>query len=85
MSDDFDFIQEDESEEETATSGNPKVSEAELSNIGALTPEIIAEARKLAQSKKGLEIDAFFKKYSLVNMNLDRLLHGKLKEDGSLI
>ena len=73
---DFDFINEEEDEHEIATSGNP---------VGELTAEVIAEARQLAESPKGLDINKFFMKYHLVGVNLDNLLHGKLNKDGCLL
>lgn len=92
---DFDFIEkEEESEEqlnEIATSGNleeevpEEEEEASEPVLGILTAEVIAEARRLAESKKGLKIDKFFKKYHLINVSIDRLLHGKLDKDGCLL
>lgn len=61
-----------------------KVSEPEQPVLGALTPEIIAEARKLAESPKGLDINPFFTKHH-ITCNIDRLLRGKLDEDGNLL
>ena len=61
-----------------------KEPEPEQPVLGALTPEIIAEARKLAESPKGLDINPFFTKHHLT-CNIDRLLHGKLDKDGNLI
>ena len=95
---DFDFIETEEEYEEnqlrelydlepkkneivieTATSGNPQASEA------GLTPEVIKEARRLAGSKKGLDINTFFIEHQLIGVKLDDLLHGKLDEDGNLL
>ena len=73
---DFDFMEVEEVEDEIATSGNP---------VGELTAEVIAEARQLAESGKGLDINKFFTLHHLVNVNLDRLLHGKLDKDGCLL
>ena len=52
-----------------------------LKNKGQETPEIIAEARKLAESRTGLDVEKFFKKHGLVNINLDRLLHHPLSKE----
>ena len=87
MTEEFDFIRD-----ETATSGSPNNAEGVVSDeetpelvLGALTPEVIAEARRLAESKKGLDINSFFTKHQLVNVSIDRLLHGKLDKDGCLL
>lgn len=48
-----------------------------------LLPAVIAEARKLAASKKGLDIDAFFKKHN-ISYNIDTILHAPLDEDGNI-
>ena len=50
----------------TATSGNPNV----------ITAKMVAEARKLAESSKGLDIAAFQKKHHIYVMNVDELLKG---------
>ena len=49
-----------------ATSGSPNV----------ITAKIIAEARKLAESSKGLDIAAFQRKHHIYVMNVDELLKG---------
>lgn len=70
---DFDFISDDQAEDETATSGSPKPV------FGTLTPEIIKEAR----AANGLDIDKFYKKYGL-SVNVEKLLLGPLDENGNL-
>lgn len=65
--------------EKTATSGSPKVKEKKTATSGGLnviTAKIKAEARKLAESSKGLDIAAFQKKYHIYVMNVDELLKG---------
>lgn len=52
--------------EEIATSGSPN----------AITPEIRAAAKKLAESSTGLDIAAFQRKYHIYVMNVDELLKG---------
>lgn len=73
---DFDFIEDGKNE--IATSGSPEIQDTRIS------PEVIQEARKLAGSKKGLEIEPFFTKHN-ITYNIDRLLHGKLDKDGYLL
>lgn len=70
-------IVEVDEEKEVATSGSPE-------EVPGLRPEIIAEARKLAGSKKGLDIAAFFKKYNF-SYNIETLLHAPLDEDGNIL
>lgn len=63
----MDFLKDkykEEKEVETATSGHPNV----------ITPEICAEARKLAESPKGLDIAKFQRKHNIHIMNVDELL-----------
>lgn len=69
----FNFMQESKDdknestiEKEIATSGSPLV--------GSITPEIKAEAKRLAGSPKGLDIDAFQRKYKIHIMNVDEVL-----------
>ena len=57
---------EDKMTKKIATSGSPNV----------ITAEIRAEARKLAESSKGLDIAAFQKKHHIYVMNVDELLKG---------
>ena len=53
-------------EKKTATSGSPNV----------ITAEIRTEAKKLAESSKGLDIAAFQRKYHIYVMNVAELLEG---------
>ena len=73
---DFDFMKDDKAakkvpkkiiknKKQIATSGSP-----------VITKEIKAEARKLAESSKGLDIAAFQRKHRIHVMNVDQLLHG---------
>lgn len=87
----FDFMSATEPEVETATSGNPKKKAIKLpkkkiekvdENV-KLLPTIIAEARRLAGSRKGLDIDAFFKKYN-ISYNIETLLNAPLDKDGNI-
>jgi ABC-type microcin C transport system permease subunit YejB len=71
-------------EEETATSGNPDSEEEQQPKTQGLTPDIIAEARRLANSPTGLDYGAFYSKYG-IDCPLDYLLYGKLDKDGRLI
>lgn len=48
-----------------------------------LLPAIIAEARKLAGSKKGLDTDAFFKKHQ-ISYDIETILHAPLDKDGNI-
>ena len=61
-----------------------KVLKKRIATSGSLTPAIIKEARKLAESKKGLKIDDFMQKHKLINIDLEQMLHAPLKKDGSL-
>ena len=51
-----------------ATSGNPG------HGASVITPEIKAEARKRAESPKGLHIPSFQKEFNITVMNVDELL-----------
>jgi len=68
MSKDFNFVMgnKEQKEKEIATSGSPNI----------ITAKIQTEARKLAESSKGLDIAAFQKKYHIYVMNVDELLKG---------
>jgi len=48
-----------------------------------VSPEVIAEARKLASSG-GLDIASFCAKYG-ITIDIETLLHGKLDKDGFLL
>jgi len=67
----FSFKNKDLGEKETATSGS-------------LTAEIIAEARQLAESRKGLDIEKFITKHRLRTFDIEQILHAPLKEDGTI-
>ena len=43
------------------------------------------EARELAESKKGLDIDKFMQKHKLINIDIEQMLHAPLKKDGSFV
>ena len=55
----------------------------QIATSGSLNPGIIKEARELAESPKGLNIDEFMQKHRLINVNLEQMLHAPLKKDGS--
>ena len=55
----------------------------QIATSGSLTSEIIKEARELAESKKGLDIDKFMQKHRLINIDIEQMLHAPLKKDGS--
>jgi len=57
----------------------------QIATSGSLTPKIIKEARELAESKKGLDIDKFMQKHRLINIDIEQMLHAPLKKDGSLV
>jgi len=66
---DFDFMAEDNKIEET------KETESQTATGGSLSrEEIKAEAKKLAGSSKGLDIEAFQRKYKIHIMHIDELL-----------
>lgn len=64
---DFNFMEES-TDDETATSGN----------LGAVTNDIIREAKRLAVSPEGLDIAAFQRKYKIHVMNIDDILTAEL-------
>jgi len=55
----------------------------QIATSGGLNPGIIKEARELAESPKGLNIEKFMQKHKLVNIDLEQMLHAPLKKDGS--
>ncbi len=55
----------------------------EIATSGSPTPKIIAEVRKLAETKTGLDIDKFFTKHRLVGVDIEQLLTAPLKKDGT--
>ena len=81
--DDFDF----DKAKDTSTKSSKKVTkkdlEKQIADQGKVTAKIIAEARKLAESKKGLDIDTFFTKHKLVGVDVEQLLSAPLKKDGT--
>ena len=76
MSDDFNFMTDSKEKKKIATSGNPKKKTATSGSPNVITAEIKAEARKLAESSKGLDIAAFQKKHHIYVMNVAELLEG---------
>lgn len=70
MSGVFDFISDKDSGE-IATGGNPKKVDP-----GTITDEMRDEAKKLASSPKGLNIEAFQRKHKIHVLNVDELLKG---------
>lgn len=97
--DDFDFTGANEKEiatggnpEEEELSLEEQLAEAKIDNAilqeklenrGRVTPSIIKEARELAGSPKGLDIEKFFDKHKLVNVDIEQLLQAPLNEDGN--
>ncbi len=57
----------------------------QIATSGSLTPEIIKEARELAESSKGLVIEKFMQKHRLINIDIEQMLHAPLKKDGSFV
>ena len=55
----------------------------QIATSGSLNPKIIKEARELAESKAGLDIDKFMQKNRLINIDIEQMLHAPLKKDGS--
>lgn len=55
----------------------------QIATSGSLTPKIIKEARELAESKKGLDIESFMRKHKLISVDVEQLLNAPLKKDGS--
>lgn len=53
-----------------------------LENRGRVTPSIIKEARELAGSPAGLDIEKFFDKHKLLNVDIEQLLQAPLNKDG---
>ena len=54
-----------------------------LENRGKVTPSIIREARELAATPTGMDIEKFFEKYRLVNVDIEQLLQAPLDKDGN--
>ena len=88
---DFNFAEAEETSEEVQSIEeafdelkiDKEILEEKLSSQGKVTAKIIAEARELAATKTGLDIDWFMKKHQLINIDLEQLLHAPLKEDGT--
>ncbi len=59
-----------------------EITEEQRASKGFPTAKVIAEARKLAESKVGLDVEKFFTKHGLVNCNIEQLLHAPLHEKG---
>ena len=57
--------------------------EKQIATSGSLTSKMIKEARELAESKKGLNVDKFMQKHKLINVDIEQMLHAPLKKDGS--
>ena len=89
--DDFDFAEvtknseEEDVEKPKKESAKKKIArlEKQIATSGSLNPKIIKEARELAESKKGLDIDKFMQKHKLINIDIEQMLHAPLKKDGS--
>lgn len=84
---DFDFMAAKEAptkdEPEPKTKKKTKKDlEKELATVGAVTAEIIKEARELAGSPKGMDIDTFMQKHKLVGVDVEQLLTAPLNKDG---
>ena len=54
-----------------------------LENRGRVTPAIIKEARELAETPTGMDIEKFFEKHSLVGVDIEQLLQAPLDKDGN--
>ena len=87
---DFDFADviedsKEEVEKPKKESAKKKIArlEKQIATSGSLTSKIIKEARELAESKKGLDIDKFMQKHKLINVDIEQMLHAPLKKDGS--
>jgi len=65
----FDFVSEEEEDDVIATGGNPL-------DPGTITEEMQNEARKLAASSRGLDIESFQRKHRIHIFNVDKLLKG---------
>lgn len=59
--------------------------EKQIATSGGLTPEVIKEARELAESTTGLNIDKFMQKHRLINIDIEQMLHAPLNKDGSFV
>ena len=57
--------------------------EQQIAEQGKVTPAIIKEARELAESPKGLDIEKFTAKHRLISVDIEQLLNAPLKKDGT--
>ena len=73
----------EEKEEDDDLTKEIKKLKKQIATSGSLTPAIIKEARELAESKKGLDIDKFMQKHRLINIDIEQMLHAPLKKNGS--
>lgn len=89
---DFDFAnakdvketaQEEKPKKESAKNKIKRL-EKQIATSSSLTPKIIKEARGLAESKKGLDIEKFMQKHKLTSIDVEQMLNAPLKKDGSL-
>lgn len=83
---DFDFANAKDVKEtgkKESTKSKIKRLEKQIATSGNLSPKIIKEARELAESKKGLDIEIFMRKYKLTSIDVEQLLNAPLKKDGS--
>jgi len=55
----------------------------QIATSGSLTPAIIKEARELAGTPRGLDLDKFMRKHKLITFDTEQVLHAPLKKDGS--
>ena len=76
-------IKEAEANAPKAKPKTKKELEKQIAEYGKVTAKIIAEARELAESKTGLNIEKFFTKHGLVNVDVEQLLNAPLKKDGT--
>ena len=85
-SENFDFLEGKPAGEKPAKKESVKAKadrlEKQIATSGKPTAEMIAEARKLSGSKKGLDIDKFVTKNRLINVDIEQLLHAPLNKDG---
>ena len=78
-------VSKEEKEKPKKESSKKKIArlEKQIATSGSLTSKMIKEARELAESKKGLDIDKFMKNNKLINVDVEQLLNASLKKDGS--
>lgn len=82
---DFDFANAIESPKKESAKKKIARLEKQIATSGNLTPKLIKEARELAESKKGLNIDKFMQENKLINVDVEQLLNAPLKKDGSFV